>query len=289
VILGRGDFSQPGNENVIYIRLLDDETFLLAVVGSITDGEVIKNDATFQRALASVKIVTDAPFAEDPARYTGIAQSTSEEGFPQLGDPNAPVHITEIGSFDCPACRSFHDLAFPVLLERIQKGEVFFTYVPVFGTGSLPRGQRAATAALCVAQQNPTLFWVYHDGLFGWQDFGQLAFLDARLQNGVATLEIDPAAFDECLQTQATLPILEKAAAFVKALPEFSGTPTILLNGEQINWSHLPSLIDDAVAASQAPAGTAEAVSTVEAAATAEATAVVVPVEAATATATAQP
>lgn len=277
VILGRSDYSKPDNDNILYIRLLDADTFLLATVGSVTPGETIKSDAIFQHALASLEVVMDAPLGEDVARYDSIPQSTSPEGFPQLGSPDAPVKIVEVGSFDCPSCRSFHDLALPVLLERIQAGDVQLTYVPVFGTGSLPRGQRAALAALCVDQQGK--FWAYHDALFGWQDFGSLAFLDGRLVNGAKALGLDEAAFTSCLQSLATMPVLNASATFVQSLPEFNGTPTVLLNGESINWSRLPTLIDAALLA---------ATSTEEAGVPAEATADTA-APAATATATTQP
>jgi|GEM_PF-1470045 len=246
VVLGRADYSQPNNENIIYIRLLDADTFLLAVVGSITQGDVVKNDAVFQRAFASLRIETAAPFkAENATRYDGIEQSTSPEGFPQLGSADAPVKITEIGSFDCSACRSFHDLALPVLLERIQAGQVQYTYIPVYGTGHLPLGQRAAVAALCVAQQGK--FWQYHDGLFDWQDFGTLAFMDSRLHNGAEALGLDTAAFDTCLNSTTPSPVLQASADFVKTLAAFNGTPTVFLNGVEINWSRLPTLIDEAI------------------------------------------
>jgi len=263
VLLGRANFSSDTTENIIYIRLLDADTFLLAVLASLTPGDAVKNEATFQRAFATARIEADAPFTQDAARYDGIEQSVSPEGFPQLGNPDAPVKIIEIGSFDCSACRSFHDLAMPVILERIQAGQVQFTYIPVFGTGSLPLGQRAAVAALCAAEQGQ--FWPYHDGLYGWQDFGSLAFLDARLQNGATGLGLDVAAFDECLTAQTPVPVLQSAVDLVKTLPEFNGTPTVLLNGVSVNWSRLPTLIDEAMLAAEmatpetAPEMTAEA------------------------------
>lgn len=273
ILLGRADFSTETTENIIYIRLLDADTFLLVVLASLTPGNAVKSETIFQRAFATARIEAAAPFTHDTARYDGIEQSVSPEGFPQLGNPDAPVKIIEIGSFDCSACRSFHDLAMPVILERIQAGQVHFTYIPVFGTGSLPLGQRAAVASLCAAEQGQ--FWPYHDGLYGWQDFGSLAFLDARLYNGATDLGLDVAAFDECLTAQTPVPVLQSAVDFVQTVPEFSGTPTVLLNGLSVNWSRLPTLIDEAMLASEmatpdaAPETTAAADTT---AATAEAT-----------------
>lgn len=275
VVLGRADFSRETNENIIYIRLLDENTFLLAVLASMTPGNAAANEAIFQRAFATMQLETSATFAEALTRYDTIQQGFSPEGFPQLGSPNAPVKIIEIGSFDCPVCRSFHDLALPTLLERIAAGEVHFTYVPIFGTGHLPLGERAAFASLCAADQGK--FWQYHDGLYGWQDFGAQAFLDSRLVNGAEGLGLDTSAFGECLATRAKLPVLEAAVTYVQSLPEFNGTPTVLLNGFPVNWSRLPTAIDEALlAASMAtpevlPATTVEAVAPVAATPTATA------------------
>jgi protein-disulfide isomerase len=268
VVLGRGDFSKPDNENVIYIRLLDKDTFLLAVLASMTPGKVIENEATFQRAFATLQLDWSAPFVEDLTRYDAIEQTVSPEGFPQLGSADAPVKIIEVGSFDCPVCRSFHDLAIPTLLERIQKGEVQYTYVPVFGTGHVPLGERAGFAALCALDQGK--FWQYHDGLFNWQDFGSQAFVDTRLENGAEALGLDMIAFNECLQTRAKLPILQAAIDYAQASPDFKGTPLVLVNGISVNWSRLPTIIDEALIAAEnatpevAPAGTVEATAAVE-------------------------
>ena len=62
-----------------------------------------------------IVLIVNAP-AEAPipdgalTRYDGIQQTrTQPEGYPRLGDPNAPVQVAEYSSFDCPHCRDFHD------------------------------------------------------------------------------------------------------------------------------------------------------------------------------------
>lgn len=244
-VLGRADFSRETNENIIYIRLLDQNTFLLVVLASMTPGDAAKNEAVFQRAFATMRLDVSAPFVDDLTRYDSITQTLSPEGFPQLGSTDAPVKVVEIGSFDCSVCRSFHDLAIPTLLERIQAGEVQYTYIPIFGTGHIPLGERAAFAALCALDQGK--FWQYHGGLFAWQDFGAQAFVDSRLINGAEALGLDMTAYNDCLKTRAKLTVLEQAVTVVQGMPEFNGTPTILVNGLSINWTRLSSAIDEAL------------------------------------------
>ena len=175
-----------------------------------------------------------APITEESlTRYDDLEQSVNELGFPVLGNPDAPVVVTEIGSFDCPHCGTFHETMFPELLPRVEAGEIQFVYVPVFGTGNLPNGQGAAMASICALEQDS--FWLFHDMLFGWQSFGTSAFSTERINAGVEALELDAEAFAECMNSEDTIATLENAFTTARELPEFSGTPTILVNGEKVD------------------------------------------------------
>jgi protein-disulfide isomerase len=232
-------------------------------------------DATVQNILANIDLDTSAPIAEESLkRYTDIPQSTSPEGFPQLGNPDAPVKIQEISSFACPACRSFHDFATPVLLERVIAGDVLFEYIPYIGTGHIPNNEEATRAAMCAGAQGK--FWEYQDALFAWQDFGATAFLTERLNAGAEGLGLDMDAFAECMAAEGSSLPIENAVAFGNSLAGFVGTPTVLLNGNIVNWNpdELSAQIDAAIQAqAEAAAATTEPDATAEAAATSEPTA----------------
>jgi protein-disulfide isomerase len=74
----------------------------------------------------------EAPIPEYAlTRYVDVEQGLSEEGYPRIGNPDAPVRVKEYSSFDCPHCRDFHDEVFPALLDRAKAGEIIFTYVPL--------------------------------------------------------------------------------------------------------------------------------------------------------------
>ncbi len=50
-----------------------------------------------------------------------------------MGDPNAPVKVTEYASFTCPHCANFHKTVMPQLKKNyIDTGKVFFTYREVY-------------------------------------------------------------------------------------------------------------------------------------------------------------
>lgn len=208
------------------------------------------------------------------ARYEDIERSNSPEGYPRLGNPDAPVTMEEYASFACPGCESFHSDSLDAVLERIRDEQVLFTYVPL-NTGSIPNAQGASRAALCVGQQG--MFWEMHDLLFDWQTrYGNTAFSQNRLLTGVEQLGLDSDAFTACFNSASI------SRTLVAASDEgVSTTPTIRVNGvtvESTQSGAIPSAatilqaIDDATPADwgQAIAPTQTALPTDTAAATDE-------------------
>ena len=158
------------------------------------------------------------------ARYEDIERSYSPEGYPRLGNRDAPVTVEEYSSFACPGCEAFHSDSFDAVLERVRSGQVLFTYVPL-QTGSVPNAPGASRAALCAGQQ--TMFWEMHDVLFDWQTrYGNTAFSQNRLLAGVEGLGLIANAFTDCFNSAATSATLSAAQS-----EEVSTTPTIRVNG----------------------------------------------------------
>lgn len=186
--------------------------------------------------LAAVALIlanqpSDAPIPEGSvARYEGIQQSRTTEGFPRLGDPSSPVQVQLFSSFDCTACRTLHDELLDDLLQRVRAGSIALTFVPLYNTGSITNGQGAAKAALCVADQGG--FWPYHDALFAWQgQFANQAFTQSRLVSGVDALLLDRLAFELCSRSGSTDSVLSEARTDAANLLNFAGTPTLTING----------------------------------------------------------
>ncbi len=178
-----------------------------------------------------VRAPAEAPIPEASlTRYDGVTQTRTEDGFPRLGDANAPVQIAEFSSFDCTHCRDFHATMIDEFVNRVKDGFVAFTYVPLYGYGSVSNGQGAALAAVCAADQGK--FWQFHDALFDWQgQYGNQAFTNNRILAGVEALGLDRGQYDSCVGSSATNDILTTALSQVRALLNFSGTPTIAVNG----------------------------------------------------------
>ncbi|MCY4073276.1 MAG: thioredoxin domain-containing protein [Chloroflexi bacterium] len=160
-------------------------------------------------------------------RYDNISRSFSVEGYPQLGDLNAPVTLAEYASFACPGCEALHSDSFDAILDRVREGQVLFTYVPM-QTGSIPNAQGAARAALCAGRQG--MFWEMHDVLFDWQSrYGNTAYSQNRLLAGAEGLGLNTSTLTNCFNSAAISGTLDSAMT-----EDVTGTPTVQVNGVTI-------------------------------------------------------
>lgn len=165
--------------------------------------------------------------AED--RYSDIVMSTTERGYPRLGQAQGAVRVVEYSSFGCPSCRNFHEDIFPTMLERVRRGEISFTFVPL-DTGSVSNALGAARSALCAAEQDK--FWPYHDALFNWQGgYGNQAFSGQRLVTGIRNLRLDVDIYNTCLGSQRIAQTLEAAKAEAEDVLDVIETPSITIDG----------------------------------------------------------
>jgi protein-disulfide isomerase len=185
--------------------------------------------------------------ADSERRYGRIPQNVSEEGFPQLGEPDAAVQLTLYSSFDSPDSRAFHLDVLLRLIDRIRSGQILVTFVPLYGTGNISNGERAARAAVCAAQQDA--FWVMSDILFDRQGtLRNQAFTNASLNDTAAIVGVDEAEWQECLDSDLPGEVLAAAQASAEA-QSVDDTPTVLIDGEpaDTNLDRLNTAIDAAM------------------------------------------
>ena len=92
-------------------------------------------------------------------RYEDISRSFSLEGYPQLGDLDAPVTLEEYASFACPGCEALHSDSFDAILDRVREGQVsihvcshadrFDSQCPRRGKNCLVRGAGRVCSGRC--------------------------------------------------------------------------------------------------------------------------------------------
>lgn len=176
-------------------------------------------------ALANVP--SEAPLPDSFDRYADVQQSFTNDGFPMLGDPSAPIEVVEYSSFACVACKEFHKNSFDELLARVEAGQIRFVYIPR-DLGSIPNAEGANRGALCAGEQGK--FWEMHDALFHWHDvLGNSAFQGNRISTGAEGLGLDVGEFNSCFNSSRIDDLLSLARAEV-----ISATPTFKVNGADV-------------------------------------------------------
>lgn len=192
----------------------------------------------------------EAPIPEGVfERYEGIPQTTTDEGFAILGNPDAPVRVDEYSSFSCPACATFHEDSFDRIIELVRDGVISFRYVPLT-LGSIPNPEGAARAAICAGEQDA--FYEYHDALFEWHlTYGNQAFTQNRINSGIENLGLSVDQFNSCMDSSRPGDVLS-AAERVANQNQISSTPTITVNG---NALESVATFDEAIQAAFAASG----------------------------------
>jgi len=134
------------------------------------------------RAKADVRILMEPPrlrlaVGDDPAR----------------GPVDAPVTIIEFSDFQCPYCS--RATATLKKLETAYPGKIRLVYRDFPLVQIHPNAARAAEAAACANEQGK--FWPMHDAMFEHQD----KLGEADLKQSAASLGLDAAKFDQCLES----------------------------------------------------------------------------------------
>ncbi|MBN1451469.1 MAG: DsbA family protein [Anaerolineales bacterium] len=140
-----------------------------------------------------------------------------------MGDPEAPITITEYSDYRCSHCGSFVFETEPLLIEDyIETGFVKFVYRSMGGWIS-EQSLLAAEATYCAGEENK--FWEYHDILFA----NQGASLDmTNFMAWAGLIGLDEDAFRECMDERRYQARADQDAQDGNALG-VQGTPTFFL------------------------------------------------------------
>ncbi len=188
----------------------------LVRIGAMVDQQVKTEIAA---ALARPRI-TDLDLRDQPRR--------------RVGGPGEPILIVEFGDFECPYCRQLWVHSERYFAATTRPLEIVFINFPldsacnVRSQSSLhPQACLAAYAGECALKQGH--FWEYADRLFDRQpDLGRAQLIDTA-----ATLGLDSAAFEQCLDDPATAAAIE-ADVSLGAKAKIRGTPMVLIDGHRL-------------------------------------------------------
>jgi protein-disulfide isomerase len=169
-----------------------------------------------------------------------------------FGSTSGKTILIEYGDFQCPACGS----AYPILKDATETYKDKLTFI--FRNNPLttihPNARAGAAAAEAAGLQGK--YWEMHDALYENQESWSSATTDKRLsffesyakQVGVANID----KFKTDMEGKSVGDKINFDLALGKKVP-VTGTPTLLLNGKQIDsatWSDkdkLKGVIEDAL------------------------------------------
>lgn len=172
---------------------------------------------------------------------------------PLLGSADAKVKLAGFSDYKCPTCAWFNESIVPQLkADFIDSGEVSFSHQN--WTIIYNDSYTAALAGLAVYHQSNEEFWKFNDALFAAQKpemqqvWATTDFLVDVAANAGLNIDLDQLRHD--IDNQTYKEELDKQNAFARK-NNFSGTPTLLINGEKytgaLNYQGIKAAIEKAL------------------------------------------
>ena len=227
-----GDFEPSGIEGLMrtkvrasYQLASEERTFFVS-----KDGSHVVEGRTYE-------------MGKNPFHET-IEQITTQNQ-PSFGTPGAPVVIVVFSDFQCPYCaQEAKTLRTEVAQAYPEQVRVYFHDYP------LPTHNWAKPAALagrCVFEQEPLVFWDFHDWIFENQSSVTAANLNDKVMEFAAGKGVDALKLTGCIERGETTAAIDKSIQEGQSVG-VSSTPTIFINGRKLGgshkWEQLKQIID---------------------------------------------
>jgi len=203
------------------------------------------NEGGGQSAAVAQPAVVAQPTAGPTAVVGPVDVSVDDD--PALGPEDASVTIIEFSDFQCPYCARFNAETLPQILSNYGD-RVRFVYRDFPLTGLHENALKAAEASECADEQGA--YWKYHDLLFQ----NQSALDDASLKNYAASLGLDTAAFNQCLDSDKYMSEVQKDEQD-GITAGVQGTPAFFINGMPLSGAQPYAAFKAAIDAALAEAG----------------------------------
>ncbi|MBP7815442.1 MAG: DsbA family protein [Phenylobacterium sp.] len=168
-----------------------------------------------------------------------------------LGDPKAPVKITEYASASCTHCATFNNEVFPALKAKyIDTGKVHYTFKEFL----TPPVEVAAAAFLTARCAGKDKYFSVLDAVFQAQNemftTGDMRGVLLRVAQSAGMTEPQ---FNACITDEAALKALNARVEKASRDEKITATPTFLINGEKMKEGEATlAEFDAAIAAAQA-------------------------------------
>src|SRR5579872_133254 len=149
---------------------------------------------------------------------------------PSVGDPKSPVTLVEFSDFECPICRSLHDIMRGISQKYPQVRVVFKDYpIEVLH----PWARTAAIAGRCAYMQDPAAFWKMYDLIYDNQDIISAANAWMKMSEFAGQAGLNADTFRACMAGPDAGAAVDASRANGQKL-DVNSTPTIFVNGRRM-------------------------------------------------------
>jgi protein-disulfide isomerase len=166
--------------------------------------------------------------AKDPLAQNRALIQTKDA--PSLGDPKAPVTLVEYSDFECPVCRSLHDVL-RGMLQNYPQVRVVFKDFPIEALH--PWARTAALAGRCAYQQDPNAFWKMYDAIYDSQEIISAENAWTKMSEYAVQAGLNAEAFRSCMASPEAGAAVDASRANGQQL-DVNSTPTVFINGRRI-------------------------------------------------------
>jgi protein-disulfide isomerase len=137
----------------------------------------------------------------------------------------------EYSDFECPVCRSLHDVLRGMLPNYAGKVRVVFKDFPLEQLH--PWARTAAIAGRCAYQQDPAAFWKMYDLLYDNQEIISAGNAWTKMTDYASQSRLDTDAFKTCMASPEAGEAVNASRANGQLL-DVNSTPTVFVNGRRM-------------------------------------------------------
>lgn len=190
------------------------------------------------------------PTIAAPQEPGGLTGSITDNGSIRVGQPDAKVTVRLVADLQCPACKAFEQAYGQVLEDAVNSGTAAVEYniISFLDRASTTQfSSRAANASYCVAGEDPAKYPTWLRTMFAQQPAEGGAGLTNEQLIEIArsvgyTDAVAPCINDKSYEKFVTA---KTEQTFAEGVTQ---TPTVYVNGKQVNPSELEQAIATAAA-----------------------------------------
>jgi protein-disulfide isomerase len=150
---------------------------------------------------------------------------------PAIGDPKAVITLVEYSDFECPVCRTLHDIVRDMLPKYAGKVRVVFKDFPLEQLH--PWARTAAIAGRCAYQQDPSAFWKMYDLIYDNQEIISASNAWTKMLDYAGQSRLDTDTFKTCMASPEAGEAINASRANGQLL-DVNSTPTVFVNGRRM-------------------------------------------------------